>query len=89
MAKLTEKEAKDLWVKFACAALSGYSPQGEFEDENELADDMSAVASRCADTMLDEYEGLFASASKRRKKVKRVEEEPEEEDDPDLDEDDE
>ncbi len=94
MARLTEKEAKELWTKFACAAISSYgaaTAAEDIEDDDELADDMATVASKCADAMLDEYEERFAGGPRRRKKAVRRAAEPEEEveDDDDLEEEDE
>lgn len=83
MAKLTEKEAKELWVRFAAAALNGYSAQEQFDDDDELADDMATVASKCADAMLDEYEDRFCETPKRGRKKREL---SESEEDPELEE---
>jgi hypothetical protein len=67
-----KKELKDLWVGFAKAALSNFTPAEDVEDSDELADDMVEISTKYADSMLDEYEERFAdsgrSGGRRRKK---------------------
>lgn len=78
MAKPT-KEQKELWCRFACAALAGYEAHCDPQDDDELADDMATVASKAADAMLDEYEERYAAGPRR--KVKKAEPEPDPDDD--------
>ena len=72
------KETKELWVKFAIAALGSYSIPDEVEDTEELVDDMSDVAANTADAMLDEYEERFGGGSGRRRTRRRKDDEDEE-----------
>jgi len=64
---------KELWIQFAHDAQSRYVIPEEVEDQDELVDDMVEVATKYADSMLDEYEGRFEEArgsSRRRGKRK-------------------
>lgn len=75
---LDKKEAKTLWVQFAHDAISRYVVPEETDDVDELVDDMVAVSTKYADSMIDELEDRFekrASGSGRRRS--RSPEEPE------------
>jgi hypothetical protein len=63
---MNEKEAKDLWVKFACAAIAGYEVPADFDgDEEELANDVADVAEAVADVMLETVEQKFPESGQR------------------------
>ena len=90
MAKMTEKEQKELWIRFACATLQGFEMQAdEVEDHDEHANDMIMVATKVADGMLDEYEERFAGGQPRKKQKTESEPPPESDDDLEDDDDDE
>jgi hypothetical protein len=57
MADKIDKRA--LWVGFAHDATSKYVPPEEVDSNDDLADDMVAIATKYADSMLDEYEERF------------------------------
>lgn len=65
------KESKELWAKFAIAAINGYSIPEEIDDFDDLIDDMADVATGVADTMLDEYEERFGGGRGERRRVRR------------------
>ena len=80
---MDQKEAKDLWVKFAVAAIAGYEVPDDFEgDDEELANDIADVAEAVADVMLETVEQKFpAEGERRRRRTKRKpDREPEPED---------
>ena len=65
---MNEKEAKELWVKFACAAIAGYEVPDDFDgDEEELANDIADVAEATADVMLEVVEQKFPEGGDRRR----------------------
>ena len=68
-----DQATKELWVGWTHDALSGYEPE-EGVELDDLADEMVEVATKYADSMLDEYEDRFGAeergtASRRRKKT--------------------
>jgi hypothetical protein len=77
------KEAKDLWVKFACAAIAGYEVPEDFDgDEEALANDVADVAEAVADVMLETVEAKFpeeGTGGRRRGKRAKSRREPAEE----------
>ena len=83
---MEEKEAKDLWVKFACAAIAGYEVPDDFapDDDEELANDITDVAEAVADVMLETVQAKFPEEGGRggrrsRKTKTKREREPAEE----------
>ena len=60
----------EMWVQWTRDAVSRYVVPEEVEAADELVDDMSEVATKFADTMLDEFEERFAggTATKTRKR---------------------
>jgi len=69
----------EMWVQFALGAVSRYVVPDEVEDADELVDDMSDVAIKFADEMLDEFEERFDKPNEARRprarKTKRAAEE--------------
>lgn len=61
----------EMWVQFAAAAVSRYVVPEEVEDADDLVDDMSDVATKFADEMLDQYEERFSGGETRRPKTRK------------------
>ena len=63
----------EMWVQWTRDATARYVVPEEVEDADELVDDMSEVATKFADTMLDEFEERFSGGTSepRRKTRKR------------------
>ena len=57
----------EMWVQWTRDAVSRYVVPEEVEDADELVDDMSEVATKFADTMLDEFEERFAGNTEPRR----------------------
>jgi hypothetical protein len=55
---MTEDE---MWLRFACAAISGYEVPADFdgEDTEDLANDIADVAEAVADVMLEAFKERF------------------------------
>lgn len=89
----SDEKAKELWVRFAQAAVANYPMTGK-KDARELGEDMADIACEFADNMLEELEYRFDGGPlpERHQEEEEDEEEEEEEDedsDDDEDEDDE
>lgn len=66
-------DKKEMWVQWTHDAMSRYVLPDDIEDADEQVDDMTEIATKYADSMLDEYEERFGggtarTSSKRRKK---------------------
>ena len=69
---MDQNESKDLWVKFACAAIAGYEAPSDFDgDEEELANDMADVAEAVADVMLETVEAKFPEEGTGRRRARK------------------
>jgi hypothetical protein len=78
---MNEKEAKELWVKFACAAIAGYEVPTDFDgDDEDLANDITDVAEAVADVMLEAVEAKFPEGGDRKRGRRKRKAEPTEED---------
>ena len=68
-------DEKELWVRFAEAAIGRYVLPDDVEDAEDVADDMAEVAVLFADAMLEEYKNRFSEGGKpgRRRKAKKEE----------------
>jgi hypothetical protein len=64
-------DKKEIWVQWTRDAVSRYVVPDEVEDADELVDDMSDVALKFADTMLDEFEDRFEPAGDRRPRTRK------------------
>jgi len=62
----TSSEDKDLWARFAVAAVEGYRPPDDVGDVDDLADDLAEVAAKVADALLDAYNDRFTTRSRGR-----------------------
>lgn len=80
MAK-TDDKVKDLWVGWTRDAIGRYALPEDIDDTDELVDDMVEVASKYADTMLEEYESRFSGGPARKGKRSSRRRPAEEEDD--------
>jgi hypothetical protein len=67
----------EMWIQWTRDATARYQVPEEVEDADELVDDMSDVAIKFADTMLDEYEERFNGPTDRAtpKRKRRTEKE--------------
>ena len=65
----------EMWVQWARDAVSRYVVPEEVEDADELVDDMSEVATKFADTMLDEFEERFAGGTSTKTRKRKTERE--------------
>lgn len=66
-------DKKELWVDWTRDALGQYEVPDQIDNADDLADDMADLATKYADSMLDEYEARFESrggADRRRKRGK-------------------
>ena len=73
-------DEKELWVRFACAVIESYEIPDEIDDVEELVDDMTALAGKTADAMLDEFEERYPPRAARARsggKGRRRKDEPE------------
>ncbi len=65
----------EMWVQWSRDAVARYVVPEEVEDADELVDDMSDVATKFADQMLDEFEERFSGGTSdrgpKRRKPKR------------------
>lgn len=61
-------DEKELWIRFAEAAVSRYVLPDDVENAEEVADDMADVATNFADAMSEEFKKRFKAGSKRRSK---------------------
>jgi hypothetical protein len=64
-------DKKELWVNWTRDAQSRYQIPEDIEDQDALVDDMVDVATKYADSMLDEYEKRFDGSGERPRKGKR------------------
>ena len=67
---------RELWIQFALAGTARYVVPDEVEDADELVDDMTDVATKYADEMLDQFEqrdqdGSFDEEARRPRTRKR------------------
>jgi hypothetical protein len=76
MATTTDK--KELWVGWTRDAISQYAIPEEVENTDELVDDMRDVATKYADSMLDEFEERFGGGGRSAGGGRRRRGEPEE-----------
>ena len=58
-------DEKELWVKFACAVIENYEIPDDVADVEELVDDMTELAGKTADAMLDEFEERYPPRAAR------------------------
>lgn len=65
----------EMWVQWTRDAVSRYVVPEEVEDADELVDDMSEVATKFADTMLDEFEERFAGGTSTKTRKRKTERE--------------
>ncbi len=81
MAKADE-EKKELWIDWTGVALAAFEVPDLPDDADDAADVMVEVATKFADSMLDEYEARFETGGARRRKrgKTRRDEQDEEED---------
>lgn len=77
-----QNEKKEMWVAWTMNAINRYVIPEDIEDSEELVDDMVDVATKFADSMLEEFEERF-EGRRRRKKPEPEEEEEEEEEEED------
>ena len=82
---ISKDKAQELWVDWTHDAMSGYvRPEEGIDDADEAADDMVDVATKYADSMLDEYEKRFGTTAGKKKRRKRGEpDDDDDEEDPD------
>ncbi len=71
-------EEKELWVRFAVAAIGIYERPEDVEGPDEAPDDAAKFAADTADALLDEYDERFQGEPARRGRRKPDEEEEEE-----------
>jgi hypothetical protein len=71
-------DEKELWVAWTRDALTKYEEPAGIDNADELVDDMVELATKYADTMLEEYEKRFSESKRGRKKK------PVDDDDDDL-----
>ena len=58
------QDEKELWVGWTRDAISRYLVPEEIDDADDLVDDMVDVATKYADSMLDEYEERFSKRAR-------------------------
>ncbi|MCZ7384984.1 MAG: hypothetical protein O8C63_09590 [Candidatus Methanoperedens sp.] len=76
MPNMSENE---LWVQWTHDAMTRYVMPEDIEDADDLADDMTDIAAKVADGMLDEYNKRFGSGGRSSKPSRwRGKSEPEE-----------
>lgn len=61
---IDKKDAKVLWTQWTHGAVTRYVIPDDIEDTDELVDDMTDVAVKYADSMLEEYEDRFGGGSR-------------------------
>lgn len=88
-AKAKDKVEKELWLGFARDALSRYTAPDRKIDSDGLVDDMVEVATKYADSMLDELDKRYGGGGRKLVRRKRPEEDEDEDEDDEDDEDDE
>lgn len=64
-------DKKQMWIDWTHDALAGYEQADDVEDIDGVVDDMSELASRYADAMLEEYEERFNEGAPRRRRKKK------------------
>jgi hypothetical protein len=82
----TSNALKEMWLTFAHEAAEQIAVPEDVEDTDEVADYMVEVATKFADSMLDEYEkrwGDGGTTRKRRKKKSKIENDDDDDDDDD------
>ena len=60
----------EMWVQWSRDAVARYVVPEEVEDADELVDDMSDVATKFADQMLDEFEERFSGGTSEPRRPK-------------------
>jgi hypothetical protein len=65
----------EMWVQWTRDATARYQVPEEVEDADDLVDDMSDVATKFADTMLDEFEERFAGGTSTKTRKRKTERE--------------
>jgi len=63
---MPKQDEKELWVAWTHDAMGRYQMPDDIKDADELADDMADIATKYADSMLDEYNERFGSGGGRR-----------------------
>jgi hypothetical protein len=76
---MTTNEKKDLWVQWACDAVSQFSMPEVDNDSNDIVNDMVDIATSYADLMLEEFENRFGGGTAKSKRSKRRQTEEDEE----------
>jgi hypothetical protein len=66
-------DRQELWVQWTRDATSRYVIPDEIESADDLVDDMIEVATKYADTMLEEFEERFGGGRRRRRKPQEAE----------------
>ena len=73
---VSAKQASELWVAWTHDALARYAPP-DSEDNDEIVDDMVEIATKYADTMLEEYEKTFGDGEGRSRRRRKSDEDDE------------
>jgi hypothetical protein len=73
-------EEKELWVRFAVAAIGIYERPDDVEGPDDVPDDVAEMAAKTADALMDEYDERYLDEPARPTRRGRRKPDPDEED---------